>query len=76
MKARLTSEVIARINHPKNTQIKQGLKKPLCITSYPPVWYMLKANEWNGNLTKEAVLQYLEDTLGMTRDQLLETIDE
>jgi hypothetical protein len=37
---------------------------------------MLKANEWNGNLTKEAVLQYLQDTLGMTRDQLLETIDE
>jgi hypothetical protein len=76
MKARLTSEAITKINHPKNAWIKKGLSEPLGVSAYSTIWCAVKANEWNGDLTKEAVLQYLENELGMTRDQLLETIDE
>lgn len=76
MKARLSSEAIARIKHPKRYIIRKGLQKPLGFTSYSTVWYSLKANEWNGNLTKESVLQYLEHELGMKRSELLEIVDE
>jgi hypothetical protein len=76
MKARLTSEAIGKLNHPKNIHIKGGLMEPLGCTSRSTVWVKLVANEWNGDLTKESVLQYLEDALGMTRDQLLETIND
>jgi hypothetical protein len=36
----------------------------------------LKANEWNGKLTTAAILEFLDEHLKMTRDQLLETIYE
>lgn len=76
MKARLTSEVITKLNHPKNALIKRGMMLPMGITSRSTLWATLGINEWNGNLTKESVLQYLEQELGMTRNNLLEIVDE
>jgi hypothetical protein len=77
MKARLTSEVIARIRHPKMRHIWPKINELYGITPTSNRTYdILKANEWNGKLTNAATLEYLEDELGMTRDQLLETIDE
>ena len=75
VKIRLTSEAMNRINHPKNYHIRAGMTKPMC-SAYSTVWLSLKENKWNGNLTKEAVIQYLEEKLEMTRNQLLEVVDE
>jgi len=76
MKVRLKNEVLNRLNHPKMYRIKNGMQKPMGVTSYTTVWYSLKMNEWNGNLTKESVLVYLSDALGMTRDEMLEIVED
>jgi hypothetical protein len=74
MKARLTNEAIWKIQHPKNKNIKKGLEKVLEI-NHSTVWYTLKINDWNGHLTKEVALRYLEQELRMTRAQMLEIED-
>ena len=77
MKVRLTSEAIARIKHPKAYHtIKKGLMVPMGCTAYATVWHAVRANEWNGRLTTEAVLLYLEDKLNMKRDRFLEIVDD
>ena len=75
MKIRLTGEAIARINHPKNRHIRLGLTTPLGCAAYSTAWVAIKANEWNGALTKMAVLEYLSDQLNMSREQMLEIVD-
>ena len=75
-KVKLTSEVISKLNNPKNIKIKRGLQKPLGFRSYPPVWQHVKLNEYNGVLTKESALRYLEDKLNMKREDLIEVVEE
>jgi hypothetical protein len=74
MRARLNYETIRKIQHPKNIHVKKGLEKVLEITR-TVVWYTLKLNDWNGHLTKEVALRYLEQELRMTRAQMLEVED-
>lgn len=77
MKVRLTDEVINKLKHPNNKGVREGLRRPLGIASKSStLWVTLKCNEWNGDLIKHNVLQYLEENLNMTREELLETVDE
>ena len=78
MKVRLTSEAINRINRINKDgkcPIKYGLQVPMG-REYTAVWGAVRSNEWNGALTKEAVLLYLEDKFGMKRSQFLEIVEE
>jgi len=72
IRVRLTTEAIYRIKNPKNQHIKDGLGVPMGRSARATRLYALRANEWNGDLTKEAVIRYLEENLKMTREQLLE----
>jgi hypothetical protein len=77
MKMRLTSESIAKIRHPKMRHIWPKLNELYGLTSTSKRTYdILKANEWNGKLTNAATLKFLEEHLKMTREQLLETLDD
>jgi hypothetical protein len=81
MKSRLTTEVIekirARMRDSEYRYIRRDINRLIGLSQTSSrIYGVLDANKWNGVLTADSVLKYLEDELGMTRDQLLETIDE
>ena len=78
MKVRLSNEAITKLRHEheKYREIKLGLGVPLGIKAISSIYVAVKVNEWNGPLTKEAVLLYLEGKLNMKRSDLLEIVDD
>ena len=78
MKVRLTSEAITKlkIENPYYYKIRRGLLGVTGKSAPSTIWILLKTNDWNSDLTKEAALQYLEDSLRMTRNQLIEIANE
>ena len=80
MKVKLKSEIIDKIRHPhspKSAEIREALsvelrKFPYERASRVTLWSLLKFNEWNGNLTKENVLQCLETVFETHRDNLID----
>ena len=76
IKARLTSEAINKLRHPKNLPVRYGLIGVTGKLGITTIRIAIRLNDWNSDLTKEAALRHLSDSLDMTRDQLLEIQDE
>jgi hypothetical protein len=74
-KKRLTKEAIFRLSHQKNHWIKLKICETLgwCHNT---ILNKIRRNDWNGDLTKDAVLDVLEENLPMSRADLLETKEE
>jgi hypothetical protein len=72
VKKRLTNEVIFRLTHPKTLWIRKGLGQVLGMTQ-AGIPYALNNNLWNGTLTTETALSYLEEKMGMSRERMPET---
>jgi hypothetical protein len=68
---RLTKEALYKLQHPKNLHIKYKLMEILNRTKVS-INLTARKNEWNGDFTKDAVLDVLEAELRMSRAELLE----
>ncbi|MDR3246067.1 MAG: hypothetical protein LBT50_06495 [Prevotellaceae bacterium] len=72
VKKRLTSEVIEKVTHRKRLSVRRELQLVLGYTE-AGLWFALNKNLWNGILTTETVLSFLEEHLNMSRDIMIET---
>jgi hypothetical protein len=72
---RLTEEMIIKLMCYKNRKIKKELMQRLGLTM-TGIYYSLKTNSANSILTTETSLEYLEKKFKMSRNQMLETIDD
>lgn len=81
MKARLTEEAInkirGRMRNDATRHIWGDINTHIGLSrSSNRIYDILARNEWNSKLTNVATVQYLEEALNMSREELLETVDE
>ncbi|MDR1553003.1 MAG: hypothetical protein LBS69_06020 [Prevotellaceae bacterium] len=75
VKKRLTKEAIFKMTHPKRYEARIELSQILGFTSVC-INKKLRQNKWNGTLTTETALLFLEKELEMSRSQILETAED
>lgn len=69
---RLTQEAIFKLTHPNSLELRRQIEGILGCTNVT-VLNKIKHNSWNGDLTKDAVLEFLSEGLGINRDNILES---
>jgi len=69
---RLTQEAIFILTHPKNLELRRQIENILNCSNVT-VLNKIKSNSWNGDLTKDAVLEYLSEKLRISRENILES---
>jgi hypothetical protein len=75
VKRRLTKEAVFKFTHPDLLDKRKEFVKVMGLTGCG-IWRALRSNKWNGTLTTETSLQFLEEALKMSRKQLLETVED
>jgi hypothetical protein len=72
---RLNDEAIFKLTHPTKLGARRELARQVGLTE-AGLYYNLRRNFWNGVLTTEVVLSYLEEELNMSRERMLKVEKE